>query len=77
MALDKASLKSALKTLMSKEEPTSVDDAVDALADAIETYVKSGSVKITVPNLTVSTTGTAAAQTGTATGVVISDGTIS
>ena len=39
--------------------------AASAVADAMDTFVKSGTV-----NVTVSTTGTAAAQTGTGTGSI-------
>lgn len=52
-------------TQMRKE--TEIDDSkfANGLADAIDTFVKTGEVQ---PGITVSTTGTAAAQTGATTG---------
>lgn len=46
---------------------TEIDDSkfADGLADAIDAFVKTGEVQ---PGITVSTTGTAAAQTGATTG---------
>ena len=77
MALDKEGLKSALKTMMTQESPTSVDDAVDALASAIETYVKSGTVtgSVTITNVLVAPPG-GGPVTGTSSGSM-SNGTIS
>ncbi len=66
MALDKTALKEALNRLYQDQAARTTDpdearlSAVDMLADAIEAYVKSGSLSGQV-----STTGTAAAQTGT------------
>lgn len=57
-------------TQMRKE--TEIDDSkfANGLADAIDTFVKTGEVQ---PGITVSTTGTAAAQTGatTSTGKIL------
>lgn len=68
MALDKTTLKNTIVTLlndMMTEETDSVEEYATRLSDAIDVFVKSGTV-----NVTVSTTGTASAQTGTGTGNV-------
>lgn len=69
MALNKAALKQAIKGLL-EDLSTKVDnpeqsreDFAERLSTAIDTFVKTGTV-----NVTVATTGTAAAQTGTGTG---------
>ena len=65
MALNKPALKVALNRLLDDQATRETDpakaraDYVDGLADAIEAYVKSGTVTGTV-----ATTGTAAAQSG-------------
>ena len=74
MALDKPNLISALidvftnqyKGDMSPEQQQEVQDLSNALSDAIETYVKTGTVTVAA-GIPVSTTGTAAAQTGATT----------
>jgi hypothetical protein len=72
MALDKTLLKEQLNRLYDdqanrEEDPAKARaDFVDGLADAIEAYVKSGTVTGTV-----STMGTATAQTGTITSSTI------
>lgn len=71
MALNKTALKSSLKAALLeqrnlKEDPTAAADSLAAaLSDAIDAFVKSGQVN---PGIPVSTTGTAAAQTGATTG---------
>lgn len=64
MALDKAGLASAILNLMTRmRTETEIDDSIFAneLADAIDTFVKTGEVNAGIP---VSTTGSATAQTG-------------
>ncbi|MBN2669991.1 MAG: hypothetical protein JXR60_12290 [Bacteroidales bacterium] len=69
MALDKISLKSSIKQAFNDQRSNTndpdaaLDDLAAKIADAVEVFVKSGTV-----NTTVETTGTAAAQTGTGTG---------
>lgn len=71
MSLDKAGLKTAIKDLLSdmagrdNDPEQAREDFATQLSNAIDTYVKTGTV-----NVTVSTTGTATAQTGTGTGSV-------
>ena len=70
MALVKATLKTqienAVKNIDLSNAATDVPAAIaQALADAIDTYVKTATVTVTV-----ATTGTAAAQTGTGTGTL-------
>ncbi|MCO5285214.1 MAG: hypothetical protein M9898_02230 [Chitinophagaceae bacterium] len=68
MALDKATLKSTIEAILSDMEERDTDaksEFAERLSDAIDIFVKSGEV-----NVTVSTTGTASAQTGTGTGNV-------
>lgn len=68
MPLNKIALKERLNQLYDDQASRTADpaqarsDFVDGLADAVEAYVKSGTVTGTV-----STTGTAAAQSGTIT----------
>ena len=64
MALDKATLKSTLITILSNTDSAkTVESVADAMATAIDTYVKTGTV-----NVTVSTAGGPTAQTGNGTG---------
>lgn len=68
MALDKATLKEAIEDLLTDMEGRDEDaksEFATRLSNAIDTFVKSGTV-----NVTVATTGTASAQTGTGTGSV-------
>lgn len=68
MPLNKTALaQSILKLMTDARKETEIDDSkfADGLADAIDAFVKTGEVQ---PGITVSTTGTAAAQTGTTTG---------
>lgn len=70
MALNKAALKTAIengvKAIDLTNPQTDVPSAIaQVIADAIDVYVKAGTVTVTV-----STTGTAAAQTGTGTGSI-------
>ncbi|MEN2400583.1 hypothetical protein GKZ90_0012400 [Flavobacterium sp. MC2016-06] len=70
MALNKASLEAAIKSLLTEEKgktdsTSSIDNITTKLATAIEAYVKSGTVITTV-----TTTGSASAQTGTGTGSI-------
>lgn len=67
MPLNKTALaQSILKLMTDARKETEIDDSkfADGLADAIDAFVKTGEVQ---PGITVSTTGTAAAQTGTTT----------
>jgi hypothetical protein len=68
MALNKVKLIQDIKSLLSEEKSnekqgTSIDNISLKLADAIDAFVKSGTVTTTV-----TTTGSASAQTGTGTG---------
>lgn len=54
-----------MKDMMEREEP-SYDEFADRLSDLIEQYVKTGTVTV-AQGIPVSTTGTAAAQTGVTT----------
>jgi len=70
MALNKSGLEGSIKALLSEEKgkidnATSIDNIAAKLASAIEVFVKSGTV-----NTTVTTTGSAAAQTGTGVGSI-------
>lgn len=68
MALDKTTLKSTIEGILTDMESRDEDaksEFATRLSDAIDLFVKSGTV-----NVTVSTTGTASAQTGTGTGSV-------
>jgi hypothetical protein len=67
MPLNKTALaQSILKLMTDARKETEIDDSkfANGLADAIDAFVKTGEVQ---PGITVSTTGTAAAQTGTTT----------
>lgn len=73
MPLNKAALaQSILKLMTDARKETEIDDSkfADGLADAIDAFVKTGEVQ---PGITVSTTGTAEAQTGatTSTGKIL------
>lgn len=68
MPLNKTALaQSILKLMTDARKETEIDDSkfADGLADAIDAFVKTGEVQ---PGISVSTTGTAAAQTGATTG---------
>lgn len=68
MALNKSGLKATIATLMtdmSAKEAVSIDEFSTRLSNAIDVFVKSGEV-----NVTVATTGSAAAQSGTGKGTV-------
>ena len=68
MALNKSALKTtivALLTDMLAKEENSIEEFATRLSDAIDVFVKSGTV-----NVTVATTGSATAQTGTGTGTI-------
>lgn len=62
MALSKTTLVNAIKDVIKVDSKTSEEKA-QALADAIDAYIKSADVVI--PAKTVNTTGTAEAQSGT------------
>lgn len=67
MPLDKSGLAQSILSLMTQmRKETEIDDSkfANGLADAIDTFVKTGEVQAGIP---VSTTGTAAAQTGATT----------
>lgn len=69
MPLQKEVLAQSILTLMTQmRKETEIDDSkfANGLADAIDAFIKTGEVQ---PGITVSTTGTAAAQTGATTGV--------
>lgn len=73
MPLNKTALAQSILQLMTEaRKETEIDDSkfADGLADAIDAFVKTGEVQ---PGITVSTTGTAAAQTGatTSTGKIL------
>lgn len=68
MALDKTALKDAIEVLLTDMESRDEDakeEFATRLSNAIDVFVKSGTV-----NVTVSTTGSASAQSGTGTGAV-------
>lgn len=73
MPLQKEALAQSILSLMTQmRKETEIDDSkfANGLADAIDTFVKTGEVQ---PGITVSTIGTAAAQTGatTSTGKIL------
>ena len=74
MALDKASLITAIKNSFEDVSGTTAADKASALADAIDLYVKSGTVTVNVAVESVSGvtagSGIAGAGTGTGTGVI-------
>ena len=61
MALDKASLTASLKAIMEAKGNTP-ESAAEALADAIDTYVRGAEVTVTALTGEVAVQGTAAAQ---------------
>lgn len=68
MPLNKTALaQSILKLMTDARKETEIDDSkfANGLADAIDAFVKTGEVQA---GISVSTTGTAAAQTGATTG---------
>ncbi len=71
MALVKATLKAAIFDAFKKQQQKeknpddALNDIADRLSTAIDAFIKSGTV-----NVTVATTGTAAAQTGSGTGTI-------
>lgn len=68
MALNKAGLKATIKALMTEmleKEENSIDEFAERLSTAIDVYVKSGLVTVTV-----TTTGSATAQSGVGTGSI-------
>ena len=71
MSLNKAALKDAIVALLTAEqdEEESATDSINriaqSMADAMDAFVKSGTVSVNV-----STTGTATSHTGTGTGSV-------
>ena len=71
MSLNKTNLKTALINLFTAEQDeetdanASVERLSQGIADAVDVFVKSGTV-----NVTVTTTGTASSHTGTGTGTV-------
>ncbi|MEI6061943.1 MAG: hypothetical protein WCR72_14670 [Bacteroidota bacterium] len=76
MALDKATLKTGIKTLAQTiaESAGTYDDFADGLANLIDAYVKTATVTIAA-GIAVATAGSATAQTGTTTSTGI--GTLS
>lgn len=73
MPLQKEALAQSILSLMTQmRKETEIDDSkfANGLADAIDKFVKTGEVQ---PGIAVSTTGTAAAQTGatTSTGKIL------
>ncbi len=69
MALAKPALKSSIKQLlqdMMNREDASFDEFATRLSDAIDSYVKTGTVTVAA-GIAVATTGSAAAQTGATT----------
>jgi len=69
MALAKPALKASIKQLlqdMMAREDASFDEFATRLSDAVDTYVKTGTVTVAA-GIPVSTTGTAAAQAGATT----------
>lgn len=76
MALNKAGLKSAIKSVLlaqrniTSDPVSAADQMAEGLANAIDAYVKTGEVKAGIP---VATTGSSTAQTGatTANGSII------
>lgn len=69
MPLDKAGLVQSILSLMTQmRKETEIDDSkfANGLADAIDTFVKTGEVQAGIP---VSTAGSATAQTGATTGL--------
>ena len=71
MALNAATLKTALKTALINDAGATDNDATDALAeviaDAVVAHITTYAVVTVASGIPVATTGTAAAQTGTTT----------
>lgn len=68
MALNKAALKTEIKAILTDmltKETNSIEEFATRLSDAIDVFVKSGAVSVTV-----ATTGTATSHTGTGTGTI-------
>ncbi|MEW5675609.1 hypothetical protein ABGT15_04795 [Flavobacterium enshiense] len=69
MPLNKAGLESAIKAVLTAEKAktsgSSIDSLASGLANAIDTFVKTGLVSVNV-----TTTGSASAQAGTGTGTI-------
>jgi hypothetical protein len=68
MALNKSGLKSEIVVILTDmltKEANSIEEFATRLSDAIDIYVKSGTV-----NVNVTTTGTATSHTGTGTGTI-------
>jgi hypothetical protein len=68
MALNKGDLKDAIAIILTDmltKEANSIGEFATRLSDAIDIYVKSGTV-----NVNVTTTGTATSHTGTGTGTI-------
>lgn len=68
MALNKPQLKSTIISLLTdmlEKEENSIEEFAARLTDAVETFVKSGTVTVTV-----TTTGSATTQSGTGTGSI-------
>lgn len=68
MALNKAALKTAIVSLLTDmltKEENSIDEFATRLSNAVDTFVKSGTVSVTV-----TTSGTATSHTGTGTGSI-------
>ncbi|WP_281233511.1 hypothetical protein [Flavobacterium gelatinilyticum] len=68
MALNKQELNNNLKDLLTDmltKEENSIEEFASRMSDAVEKFVKSGTV-----NVTVQTTGTASSQSGTGTGSI-------
>lgn len=71
MALNKQALQQGIITLqqdMLTKTDSSTEEYAERLASLIDAFVRSGEVKVAA-GITVSTTGTAAAQSGTTTSV--------
>ena len=71
MALNKQALQQgiiALQQDMQRKTDASMEEYAERLASLIDTFVRSGEVKVAA-GIIVSTTGTAAAQSGTTTSV--------
>ncbi len=86
MALDKVTLKNSIKQAFLDElgggsttaQQTAVDNIATKLSNAIDVFVKSGTVSVTVATgIPVATAGTAAAQTGATTAPGTGTGTVS
>ena len=68
MALNKSALKTEIASLLTEmlaKEENSIEEFATRLSDAVDAFVKTGVVSVTV-----ATKGTATAQTGTGTGTI-------